>query len=140
MSVLLPGSRDWLVHRALDLKGQFALRCILRKLRRDADCMLAVLWITDVAQPELLEYAGEPALIPAPFPILESSLASVSVRTRHGDGHLLLGTHVRIGRGMPVLAVGMVDHGISLPGGLALIEDAVEKLEEALVTSVSKAL
>ena len=136
MRFLIPGSHEWLIEEAIDVKAQFALRCILRKLRRDADAMLAVLWIVDVACPTVVEWAGEPAFLPARFPILESSLASITITTRQGDGHDLLATHVRIGRGLPTLAVGVVDQGISLPAGLTLIEEVVEKLESVLVASM----
>lgn len=135
---MIPGSNAALL-RDLDLRAQFALRTVLRRLRRQADATLGLLWIADVFSPEVVEWDGERAVMPVTFPFLESTMPSpITVRGRLGGEHLMLVTPVRVGRGMPVLAAAAIDAGIQLPAGFELLEEIGAELEETLVVALTR--
>lgn len=135
---IVPGSAYDLVE-AIDLKAQLAVRTELRRLRDIADALLAVTFVTDPPHAHLLEYGGDRSVMPSPLPPFVPSVPSAEVRRcADGDEHAVVFHVVRVGRGWPVLGLGVVDAELAPPALADVVEDAGARLETLVVGAVER--
>lgn len=136
----VPGSVNAVVE-GLDLRAQLALRNELRRLRDDADAMLTTLFVVDGGKTEVIEYAGDRAVMPTPLPrCLPTAPSMEAMRCGDLDEHLVVVGVVRIGRGWPVLGLAVVDPDVVPPTLVDLVEAAGARLEAVLVRVLSGGL
>lgn len=134
----LPGTISAVLN-GLDLRAQLALRNELRRLRGDADAVLAALFLVDGGKTELIEYAGDRALLPVPVPTIECSVPSLdNARCADLDHHFVVMHSVRIGRGWPSGRLAVVDAGLAPPALVDAVENAGARLETTLVGALSR--
>ena len=135
-ALILPGSIESLL-TVISPRLEIKIRGQLRRLERDTDSTLVVLWIIDGGPRCVLEFSGEIAARPLRFPDIESTVPSYStVVDRDGHSHDAVIHSVRLGRGMPGLGLAVVDFGCA-PGAALL--DAVEDYGEAVAEMVVEA-
>jgi hypothetical protein len=133
----VPGSLNAVVE-GLDLRAQLALRNELRRLRDETDAMLATLFVVDGGKTEVIEYAGDRAVLPTPLPrCLPTAPSMEAMRCGDLDEHLVVVGVVRIGRGWPVLGLAVVDPDVVPPALVDLVEAVGARLEAVLVRVLS---
>lgn len=133
----VPGSVNAVVE-GLDLRAQLALRNELRRLRDDADAMLTTLFVVDGGKTEVIEYAGDRAVMPTPLPrCLPTAPSMEAMRCGDLDEHLVVVGVVRIGRGWPALGLAVVDPDVVPPALSDVVEAGGARLEGVLVDALS---
>lgn len=131
----IPGSADWLLRR-IDLRAELRLRKELRRLERDADARLVVLWIS--GQQEVVAYAGDFAAVPHRLPVLESTVpAHDTVTLVDGEREHAVVQQVVVGRGITKMAIAIIAPGVTSNAVLFdLIAGAAEQVEGVVVEAV----
>ena len=136
--IVIPGTSE-AVLAACDLRVQLRLRDELRMLREEADAMLTFVCMLALPSSELLEYAGDAEVTPRPLPVDVGTVPGFEIaRFADGGDHQLVVHAVRIGRGWPKLALGVVDAGLPPPGLVGVMEERGAALEETLVSAVTR--
>ncbi len=128
----VPGTAIWLLRR-IDVRTEHRLRKELRRLEREADARLVVLWI--LGHEEVVAYAGDIAAVPHPLPSLESSVpAHDGVTLIGGEREHAVTQQVLIGRGITKMAIAIIAPGVTQSAALFdLVADTAERLEEIVV-------
>jgi hypothetical protein len=135
--IVLPGSATWLLQR-VDLCAQAKLRAEVRILRAQLDASFVGFWVgRDDAQ--LLAFAGEGRMAPAPFPILTSSLPSDEcVRDMHGTSHNAFVYPPQLGARMPAAGLMVIGSECAVPTMFDAMEACGAKLELIVAKAVRK--
>jgi hypothetical protein len=132
------GTMAWVLDR-VDIRTQRELRCVLRSYERRLDARLIALYATGPSAPRglLLEHHGDDAIMPRPFPLISSSVASYeTVHGADGDDHEAVVHRIRIGRGLPPLGIVVVDMDAEGPAALNAVEDCADEVEEIVVRAI----
>ena len=134
----IPGTVEAVV-AAVDLRTGLALRNHLRRLRDRGDALLALLFVTGHGQCDLLEYAGDRAAMPAPMPLVTSTVTSFEtlpcVDSESRDAALLV---VRLGRGWPTLGLALITPARPAPELADAMEECGARLEAALIGALAR--
>lgn len=134
----IPGTAGAVV-AAVDLKTGLALRNELRRLRDRADALLAVLFITSHERRDVLEYAGDRAVMPRPMPMVTSSVPTFEMLPCADAATHDAGLHmIRLGRGWPALGLALVSPARPAPELTDAMEEYGARLESALTRSLSR--
>ena len=137
--MLIPGTVRWLLG-SLDLRAQFAVRTELRRLERDADARLAVLAAFDGGVPHVVDYAGDVGVTPTPMSVPALTIPTTDARPcADGEMHQVAEHRVRLGRGMPLLTLAVVEPGVRGPEVFDALENIGARIEGVLVKRLDRA-
>jgi hypothetical protein len=135
----VPGSADWLTRR-IDLRTENRIRRQLRRLEREADARLVLVWI--VGQQEIvIAYSGDYAAVPHPLPSLETTVPAHDDVTLVGGEREHAVTHqVIVGRAIAKMAIAIIAPGVTNSTTLFdMIADTTERVEEIVVEAITSA-
>lgn len=132
-------SVDWILER-LDVRAQREMRRVLRTYEQALDARLVAVFATGPSAPHgvLMEYHGDDAVMPRPFPFIASSIPShETVACVDGDEHAAVVHRFRIGRGLPALGIVVLDVGALGPTVLDAVEECADKIEDIVVRAIA---
>ena len=134
----MPGSAEWLLAR-ITLRTEHRIRKVLRRVEREADAQLVLLWLLTDVRPEVVSSSGDINLMPSPFPKLESTVPSLmNITTCLGDVEPAVVQQVVVGTRVEKLMFAVIAPG---PANrevlLRMAESAAEVLEEIIVDAVA---
>lgn len=132
----VPDSAEWLLSR-IDLRTELCVRKQLRRLEREADARLVVVWVH--GREDVVVYAGDIAAMPHPFPTQESTVPGhEDVTLSNGEREHAVTHQIVIGRRVVKMGIALIAPGITKSAVLFdLVAATAERIEEIVVEAVA---